>query len=113
MHFWATPNLAVFAGDRLVALVGVIGVGVAMTALRGNRYQAADESPFIGHMAEVRRPVGAYQEGFVFVAGELWKARLVGANVLVAEGSWVQVVGQQGLLLLVAIPTDGYARPQQ
>jgi membrane-bound serine protease (ClpP class) len=51
---------------------------------------------YIGQIGEARTDI--YREGAVYVGGEEWTAR---SDVLIPAGSRVQVVGREGLVLLV------------
>lgn len=91
---------------RLLPLISLLIIAAPFIALAGyvvhsSRQQKYSRSPLrlVGRVGSVERTLEP--EGFVLIAGELWRARARGGASVKSGGPGVRVVGASGCVLEV------------
>jgi membrane-bound ClpP family serine protease len=97
-------NFVMMRALTLSLLLVLIAAALALLAhvIHLSRQKKSSRLPLrlVGRVASVEQPL--CPEGFVLVGGELWRARVSGAGVVVKRGRLnVRVVGASGCALLV------------
>ena len=81
------------------AFAAAIALLVYVVILSRHRKSSSRPLRLVGRVARVERPLNP--EGFVMLDGELWRARLRGAEPVAREQERVRVTGARGCVLEV------------